>query len=137
MDRKLSKNPEVERLIRIGESARSCLKSEVSSLHERLDFPARIRDSLKSHPTGWLVGSLGSGLVASLLFRRKPSKAATAAAAPTGATKHRGLLASLLGLAFTAARPLLKVWLTNQATGYFAGRSGTVPASRHPDRNHF
>lgn len=134
MDRKLSKNQEVERLIRIGESARSCLKSEVTSLHERLDFPARVRDSLKSHPTGWLVGSLGSGLAASLLFRRKPAAAATAT---TGATKHRGLLASLPGLAFTAARPLLKAWLTNQATGYFAGRSGTVPASRHPGRNPF
>lgn len=131
MDRKLSKNPEVERLIRLGDSARSCLKSEVTSLQERLDFPARIRDSLKSHPTGWLLGSLGSGLAASLLFRRKPTAAATVA------TKHRGLFASLLGLALTAARPLLKAWLTNQATGYLAGRSGAVPASRHPDRNPF
>jgi hypothetical protein len=131
MDRKLSKNPEVERLIRIGESARSCLKSEVSSLQERLDFPARIRGSLKSHPTGWLLGSLGSGLAASLLFRRKP------AAAATETTKHRGLLATLLGLALTAARPLLKAWLTNQATGYLTGRSGAVPASRYQDRTPF
>ncbi|HEX7260791.1 MAG TPA: hypothetical protein VF258_03165 [Luteolibacter sp.] len=131
MDRNLSKNPEVQRLIRIGDSARSCLKNEVSTLQDRLDFPARIRDSLKSHPTGWLLGSLGSGLAASLLFRRKPSAAATAE------TKHRGLFASLLGLALTAARPLLKAWLTSQATGYLAGRSGAIPASRHPNRSPF
>jgi hypothetical protein len=131
MDRKLSKNPEIERLIRIGASARSCLKSEVSTLQERLDFPARIRDSLKSHPTGWLLASLGSGLAASLLFRRKP------AAEPALTGKRRGLLPTLLGLAFTAARPLLKTWLANQAAGYLAGRSGAAPARRQPDRNPF
>ncbi len=130
MDRKLSKNPEIERLIRLGESARSCLESEVASLRKQLDFPARIRDSLKSHPTGWLLGSLGSGLAASLLFRRKP------AAAPA-ATRRRGLPATLLGLSLTAARPLLKVWLTNQVTGYLAGRSGAAPANRRVERNPF
>lgn len=129
MDRKLSGNPEIERLIRISESARSCLQDEAISLRRRLDVPARVRDSLKSHPMGWVLGSLGSGLAASLFFRRKAAPAASTAAT----AKPRGWLASLLGLGLTAAQPLLKVWLTRQLTGYLAGRSGNFPASHHPD----
>jgi|SRR6478752_3066041 len=133
MDRKLSGNPEIERLIRISESARSCLQDEAISLRRRLDVPARVRDSLKSHPMGWVLGSLGSGLVASLLFRRKAAPAASKAAT----TSHRGRFATLLGLGLTAAQPLLKAWLTRQLTGYLARRSDHFPASQETDRHPF
>ena len=69
MDRKLPKDQEIERLIRLGEAARTCLEHEAVLLKERLDVPARIRSSLKEHPAGWLLGSLASGLAASLLLR--------------------------------------------------------------------
>ncbi|NJR41639.1 MAG: hypothetical protein HC767_02195 [Akkermansiaceae bacterium] len=71
MDRKLSKDQEIQRLIKLSESARVCLSREANLLKHRLDVPARLRSSLKENPTGWLFGSLGSGLVASLFFRRK------------------------------------------------------------------
>ena len=121
MDRKLPPNQEIERLIRLSATSRACLTSELISLKQRLDFPARIRDSLKSHPSGWLFGSLASGFVGSLFFRRKP--AATV-------TKQRGLLVTLLGLAVTAARPFAKVWLADHVKGYLIGRQGNSPVNR-------
>ena len=127
MDRKPSQNQEIERLIGIGAASRSCLTREVVALKQQLDIPTRIRGSLKSHPTAWLFGSMASGFVGSVLFRRKPAAAKT---------KHRGIPHALLGLALTAARPLAKVWLADQVKGYLIGRPGSVPAnpSRSPSR---
>ena len=120
MDLKLPPNQELERLIRLAAASRSCLTSEVIALRQRLDFPTRIRGSLKSHPTAWLFGSLASGFAGSLMFRRK-------SAAPE--TKPRGSVVTLLGLALTAARPFAKVWLADQVKSYLIGRPGTVPAN--------
>lgn len=113
MDRKLQDQQELERLIRLSENARSCLGAEVISLKHRLDVPSRLRSSLKSHPTGWLFGSVASGLAASLLFRRKPARPEK---------KPRGLPVTLLGLALTVLRPMAKVWLTGQVKSYLTGK---------------
>lgn len=120
MDPKLPHHQEIERLIRASAVSRSCLQSEVSVLKQRLDFPSRIRSSLKSHPTAWVVGSLASGFATSLLFRRR--------AVPTGA-KPRGLALTLLGLALTAVRPFAKVWLADQVKQHLVGRSGAYPSN--------
>ncbi len=114
MDRKLPKSQEIDRLIRLAESARSTMESEAISLKHRLDVPSRIRDSLRTHPTGWLFGSVASGLAASLLFRRKPARAEK----PT-----RGMALTLLGLLLTVVRPMAKVWLTGQLKNFLAARS--------------
>ena len=119
MDRKLSKTQEIERLIRLSEKSRACLGSEAASLKQRLDVPARIRGSLKQHPTGWLLGSLASGLAASLLFRRKTV---------VKEKKHRSLPFALLGLTLTAVRPFAKVWLTDQVKNYLVGQRGNPTA---------
>jgi hypothetical protein len=126
MDRKIPKKQELERLIRLSEAARSCLEKEAFILKQRLDVPTRIRSSLKSHPAGWLAGSLASGLAASLLFRHRPTKSAPPEKKP------RSLPLSLLGLTLTAARPLAKVWLTGQLKSYLTGQSATSPAKHHP-----
>jgi hypothetical protein len=111
MDRKFSKDQEIQRLIQLSESARACLANEASSLKQRMDVPARLRGALSKNPTGWLLGSLGSGLVASLMFRRK---------APSLAKKNRSLSGALVGLTLTAVQPLAKVWLTDQVKGFLA-----------------
>lgn len=121
MDRKLPKDQEIERLIRLGEAARSCLEHEAVLLKQRLDVPARIRGSLKEHPAGWLLGSLASGLAASLLLRLKPRRPAE--------KKHRGLPLTLLGLTLTAIRPIAKVWLTDQVKSYLTGQTRAVAAN--------
>jgi hypothetical protein len=105
MDRKLSEKTEIKQLIHLSAAARSCLDHEAAALRKRLDVPMRVRDSLASHPGSWMLGSLASGLLASVMFRRRPR-----AAAPG----NKGVLSALLGLTLTAAKPFAKVWLANQ-----------------------
>ncbi len=129
MDRKLSKNQEIQQLIQLSEAARACLSSEASVLKARLDVPTRIRSSLKENPAGWLFGSLGSGLAASLLLRRGGRKTSADVF-----KKPRSLPASALGLALNAAKPLAKIWLTNQLKNYLTGhakRSKTPAPQSH------
>ncbi len=128
MDRKLPKNQEIARLIRLGEAARSCLEHDVVLLKERFDVPSRIRGSLKEHPTGWLFGSLLSGLAASLLLRPKQRPAEQHPAEK----KHRGLPLSLLALTLTAVRPMAKVWLTDQVKNYLIGQSRASSRQNRP-----
>jgi hypothetical protein len=117
MDRKLPENPEIQRLIRLSQASRSFLENEAIALRHRLDVPARLKDSLKSHPSSWLFGSLASGLAASLIFHRKPALD----------KKRKGIPATLLGLTLTAAQPLAKVWLTNQLKHWIAPASPPKP----------
>lgn len=126
MDRKLPENPEIRRLILLGDAARSCLSHEAAALKHRLDVPSRIRGSLKSHPTGWLFGSMAAGLATSLLFRRRPSKSVGAE------IKRKSLPLALLGLTLTAVRPFAKVWLTDQVKNYLSGQLATPGAYRKP-----
>ena len=121
MDRKLQEHQEIARLIRQGDAARGFLTSEVVALKQKLDIPSKLRRSLKSHPTEWLLGSVASGFLGSMLLRRRGNHPVK---------KPRGLLPSLLGLALTAARPLAKVWLADQVKNYFAGRPNSFSAIR-------
>jgi hypothetical protein len=112
MDRKLQQQ-EIQRLILLGDRARSTMEIGVISLKKQLDVPARIRGSLKTQPIGWLLGSMAAGLVISRLLAPK--------AAPDP-KKKRGLPITLLGLTLTAVRPFAKVWLADQVKNYLAGQ---------------
>jgi hypothetical protein len=116
-------NPRIADLIRQAESSREMLLSEVKVLRHRLDVPSRIKGSLGEHPGAWMLGTAGVGLLASLLLRRSPSREER---------KSRGILSILLGLALTAARPLVKSWLTGQLGGWMA-RISSGPTVTHPD----
>lgn len=113
MDRKLQQAQEIERLIALGKSARFSLEREAISLKQRFDVPTRLRDSLKSHPTGWLVGSMASGLAASMLFSRRPL---------AREKKKSSLPLTLIGLSLTAVRPLAKIWLADQVKQYLTAQ---------------
>ncbi len=104
MDQKSHQKQEIERLIDLGSAARNRLQADISALKHRLDVPARFRESLSKHPTGWMAGSLVSGIFTSLFLRRKPATV----------KKFRLFPTSILALTLTAARPLLKVWLVGQ-----------------------
>jgi hypothetical protein len=121
MDRKLSEKSEIEQLIRAGAAARACLGDEAAVLRRRLDFPKRVRDSLASHPVGWMLGSLASGLFASAWFRRRPR---------TATPRRRGAMLGLLGLGLTAAKPLAKVWLANQVRDWISRPRPPSPSPR-------
>lgn len=128
MDRKFPKSTEIERLIQTSHAARCFLDAEATSLRQRLDFPTRIRSSVKHHPTGWLAGFLASGLAAGLMFRRKPVVVDQ---------KRRSLPAAFLGLTLTAVRPVAKVWLTGQVKNFLATQLGRSQARTvDPGRSH-
>jgi hypothetical protein len=114
---------QIQRLIRTSDAARGVLGSEIHAFKYKLDVPARLKDSLRSHPTGWLGGSLAAGLATSLLFRRKPKREKAPA-------KKKTLLGLLLTLAFATLRPFLKVWLTGQLKNYIAAKfaGGEIPS---------
>ena len=121
MDRKLQQTREIERLIALGRSARSSLEREAISLKKRFDVPTRLRDSLKSHPTGWLMGSMASGLAASMLVSRRP---------PAREKKKSSLPLTLLGLSLTAVRPVAKIWLADQVKQFLTTQKSR-PLTRH------
>ena len=131
MDRKLPTHQEIQRLILISAASRSCLEAEAHALKQRLDVPARIRGSLKDHPTGWLFGSLASGMAASLLFRGKSSR--PVAGQSHASSQRRSFPIALMGLALTAVRPLAKVWLTNHVKQRFAGMLTNTPPIKSGD----
>lgn len=122
MDRKLSEKTEIERLIRLSESARASLEIEAERIKQRFDIPARIRGSLSAHPTSWLFGSLASGLAASVLFSRRGKTVVK--------PRQRGIAGMLLGLTLTTARPLAKAWFSNQVEKWLRHASANPPTAR-------
>ena len=108
---------EIQRLIRQADSARSCLKAEYLELRQRLDVPARLRQSLKFHAGGWLAGALASGAATGFLLRGGKRRR-------DGSSKKRGgIFMAGLGLILTALRPFAKVWLTDRVKTHLLGRA--------------
>lgn len=116
---------EIQRLIQTGDTARGVLGSEIRAFKHKLDVPARIKDSLTSHPTGWLGGSLVAGMAGSLLFRRKAKREQV---------KKKGLWGIALGLAISALRPFIKVWLAGQLKSYLAAKFVQDEIPSRPNR---
>jgi hypothetical protein len=110
---------EIERLIRLAAASRACLNAETRALKHRLDFPSRLKDSLKRKPTLWMIGATVTGFVGSGLFRRK-LKVSKIQTQGLVSEKSRGMIPILLGLAITAARPVVKVWLIEQLKNFVA-----------------
>ena len=127
MDRNPPENAEIQRLIDLSAAARSCLTGEVRALQHRLDVPARLRGSLTSHPATWMFGSLATGLATSLLWQRNPRAGNSP---PTTAKPSRGIPSKLLGLAWVATRPMMKIWLGDQLKNWLAGQAFRSPAGR-------
>jgi hypothetical protein len=106
------KSAPTEALIRRAEAARRQLSAEYAAIRHRLDVPARVKDSLRNHPLGWVGGSLAAGLAASTLLRHKPKEETSRPA------KRRGGIAGFALTAATAlAKPMLKAWLANRLQG--------------------
>ncbi|TAE74665.1 MAG: hypothetical protein EAZ65_00115 [Verrucomicrobia bacterium] len=97
-----------EALIARIEASRHTLGEDITSLRHRFDLPARARASFRTKPLKWLAGSLGAGLFASQLLK-KPRPVVEKSPAP-----RRSWFASLLGGAFTLARPSLQNWATQE-----------------------
>lgn len=115
MDSETINTRKIRELLRQAEAARSVIHTDVALLKHRLDVPARIRESLSQRPGTWLFGSLGAGLLASIALRGR---------APRAERKAKGWKSVVFGLAMTAARPLLKTYLTGQLDRFTANMRG-------------
>jgi hypothetical protein len=122
MDRKLSEKERIGQLIRQSQAARSCLGKDIAALKRRFDIPKRLKGSLTAHPGTWMLGSMTSGLLASVFLRRRPHKISI---------KRKGALAGLAALALTAVKPIAKVWLANLLREWIMhSRPSTTAATR-------
>ena len=99
---------QTEALISRLAASRSTLGHDLSILRHRLDVPARVKESVMSKPVAWFGGSLGVGLVASLLLKGRKSKP------KPEKVVRRSLWSLALGGVFTLARPALQAWATNE-----------------------
>lgn len=94
------------------EASRASLGGNLLVLRRRLDVPARVKDSIASKPMAWFGGSLGVGLLASLLFKRP--RATVRPERP-----RRGWMGLMLGGAMTLARPALQSWALRELQNRF------------------
>lgn len=85
------------------EASRASLGSDLATLRRTLDVPARVKDSILSKPLGWFAGSLGVGLLASLLLKRRRPQVSES-------KPSRSVFKLALGGAFALARPALQTW---------------------------
>jgi hypothetical protein len=110
------KSKRLVELVKRSEASRLVLSDAHAGLMHALDLPSRLKASMSGSPAKWLGGSLAAGLVASLLFRSRknnaPSRLATV-------KKERG---SLLSLAFSLSKPVLKIYATKLLKDYLARR---------------
>ena len=131
MAREISDSEKIQQLIRSSEAARGVLSEEIRAFKYKLDVPARMKDSLRNHPTGWLGGSLVAGMASSLLFRRKAKQ-------EKESVKKKGLMGFMLTLGIAAARPAVKVWLAGRLKDFIASKveqdSFADVSSRRPRR---
>lgn len=128
MDRNPLQNPEILRLAARSAAARSALGSEVVKLRHRLDVTSRLRDSLKSKPASWLLGSTVAGLAAGVLFPRFRRSSPSAPSAAHGKSTTQRILT----MAWSAAQPFVKAWATKQIQAWIAQRALTSTHETSP-----
>jgi hypothetical protein len=105
MVEKTGQSPELARLVELSAASRARLGREVAVLRQRLDAPAKVVRSVRSHPLLWVGGALATGVASVWLLRRRP-------AAPARKPKSPGGL--VVSLAMAAAKPAIKAWAIRQ-----------------------
>lgn len=95
------------------------LASAHTRLRHTLDFPSRIKATITGAPGKWLGGAVIAGFGASLLFRPEKKKPSAKVAA---VKKERGFVVGMLALAFTLAKPAVKIYATKLLKDYLSSR---------------
>jgi hypothetical protein len=109
-----SKEQDLETLIARIAASRGAVARDIAHLRRQLDVPTRVKESILSKPLAWLGGSLGAGLLTSVILkrRRRPAK--------TEAVVKKSLWTVVLGGAFALARPALQSWALREFQSRFA-----------------
>jgi hypothetical protein len=97
------------------QSARESLGQHYQALRHKADFPARVKEQIRSRPALFFgVAALG-GLSLARLFRRPKNS-------PLAQTPKKSLRHWMIASLFTAARPTIQTWLASQVKKYIAQR---------------
>ena len=118
---------EIAELIRRSETARLQLSDAHAALKDKLNVPARLKESLKAEPKKWMGGSLVAGLLFSRMFRsRKPQQEKV-----QQVRKQRNILLGALALLVSLAKPAAKIYATNLLREYFQRKLGRDVSLHH------
>ncbi|WP_193211849.1 hypothetical protein [Luteolibacter marinus] len=91
--------------------------SDLNTLRHRFDVPARVKDSILSKPLAWFGGSLGAGLLTSMLVRRPRKREEKV---------RRAWWSLALSGAIALARPTLQTWALRALQSRFIPHDSTV-----------
>lgn len=119
-----SQSAEIEALIRRSRAARRELKTAYVTFRHKIDVPARVKSSLRTHPLGWFGGSLATGLLASFFVPKGHHKHPDAPA--ESKKKRAGFGGFALTAATSMAKPLVKAWLAKKLRGASGGFQPTL-----------
>lgn len=105
MARDPQERSDLAELIRRIEGTRNDLEGHVHKLRRTLDVPSRVRQSILHRPMTWFGGSMGAGLLASRLFRRRPKRKER---------KSKGFFGLILATVLALLKPALKNLVVNE-----------------------
>jgi hypothetical protein len=117
---------QINSLVHRADAARNALGDNLRSLRDKVDFPSRIKNQLRSRPTLWLgAAALGGLTLSRILFRRSPRHAPP--------TPRRGIKHMLFQVLCATAKPAIQSWLTQQVKKSLSAR---IQKAQTPHRNH-
>lgn len=108
---------QIESLLSRSDSARFALGQSLRTLRRKADVPSLVKAQLRAHPAIWFCGAALGGIILARLLRRP-----AAAPAPARTTPSRGLKFLAMQALFSAAKPALQSWLTEQVKKILSAR---------------
>lgn len=132
MARDPKERPEIAELIRRIEHSRGSMATQVAQLRRSLSIPTRLKYSVSSNPLAWFGSSMGVGLLASRVFRRRKK------AKP----KAKGIIGLLTAALLAMIKPAIRGWIIGELqrrlkshTGWPSPSQEThLPLSKSPSR---
>ncbi|MGB6223392.1 hypothetical protein [Haloferula sp.] len=132
MARDPKERPEIAELIRRIEGSRGSVETQVAQLRRTLDIPSRIKHSVSHNPLAWFGSSMGVGLLASRVFRRRKK------AKP----KAKGIIGLLTAALLTMIKPAIRGLIVGELQRRLKGHTGWphpsqethLPLSKSPSR---
>lgn len=112
------------------ERARAQLARNLEGFRRDLNVPAHLKNSFRTHKSGWLGGAAIMGLLlAKLPARKKKIYVEKRGDSPAKNLQKAGLTLALAKMAFTAARPFLTKLALKKFTEY-SQRRPSAPSPR-------
>ena len=111
--------------------ARARLSGSLDALRHDLDFPGRVKATVRKHPVTWIGGAALCGILLSILPGRRKKVVSNRDGPPVklAGAGGTGLLLGALKIAFDLARPALTRWAAQRVADSMDGtkKNGRTP----------